>query len=577
MAGQGAVATTGATGAMGSAIYGAAYSGMIALTSQAAVALVENQGNLTKTLESLAKRDSIKSLVTQMAVGGALAGLDHRMGWQKIVSDTGRVTPMPTDVQLPLLNDHDWGQIFKRVAAQSVVSSTIGTAINGGSFKDNLQTALLNNVGNQIHAEGAKLIGDNGEILGAPGKMLSHGVVAGLSAEIAGGDAKAAVAGALAAELAAISMESRLFEPAYKNETERQMHKIQQALLGNETKAQTAKVIGALSGALISRTPEGAYSAANSAELVYRNNYDDHQWDRMADENGRDMLAASRGDHAAAERVAARRDGAIVALAVAGGGYAGVYAGTLLVGSSARMVQAGLAALEGCKAGFFLCLNKAGIFAADVVGSEAALGTGAATGVKVLGSSTETTKHLAEQLSRTSASLFKKQKPDTNVLVRGLKDDVSYLERNSATSTVSAAESGILWGQGNMKQGMPWEDYVGTQLPAGSRLPPRFEVFDYHDMKTGLAISAKSLDTQTLSKLNKPSQIYYSIKGNIDKAVQFSGDKVKDRVLTPDMISRKEIRLAVPINTNAVQWSEVNRAIEYGKTHGVDVIVTQVK
>ncbi|MDE1497311.1 DUF637 domain-containing protein, partial [Xenorhabdus bovienii] len=182
MAGQGAVATTGATGAAGSAIYGAAYSGMIALTSQAAVALVENQGNLTKTLASLAKRDSIKSLVTQMVVGGALAGLDHRMGWQKIVSDTGRATPLPTEVQLPILNDHDWGQVFKRVAAQSVVSSTIGTAINGGSFKDNLQTALLNNAGNQIHAEGAKLIGDNGEILYHPGKALSHAVLSGLSA-----------------------------------------------------------------------------------------------------------------------------------------------------------------------------------------------------------------------------------------------------------------------------------------------------------------------------------------------------------------------------------------------------------
>ncbi|NHB96762.1 MULTISPECIES: DUF637 domain-containing protein [Photorhabdus] len=32
----------------------------------------------------------------------------------------------------------------------SVVSSTIGPAINGGSFTDNLQTALLNNIGSQI-------------------------------------------------------------------------------------------------------------------------------------------------------------------------------------------------------------------------------------------------------------------------------------------------------------------------------------------------------------------------------------------------------------------------------------------
>ncbi|WP_434524119.1 hypothetical protein [Photorhabdus asymbiotica] len=80
---------------------------------------------------------------------------------------------------------------------------------------------------------------------------------------------------AIASALAA-SLESRLFEPAYKNETEWQIYKLQEALAGNEVKAQTAKFIGALSGALISHTPEGAYSAANSAELVYRNNMTEH-------------------------------------------------------------------------------------------------------------------------------------------------------------------------------------------------------------------------------------------------------------------------------------------------------------
>ncbi|WP_387493385.1 DUF637 domain-containing protein, partial [Photorhabdus sp. RM96S] len=184
--------------ATASAVYGAAYGGMIGLTSQAAVALVENKGDLTKTLAALAKRDAVKSLVTQIAVGGALGGLDHTMGWGKLVEGKGVVDPLKA--QLPLLSDNNWSQVAQRVAAQSVVSSTIGTAINGGSFTDNLQTALLSNIGNQINAEGAKLIGDNGEILGHSGKILSHTVVAGISAEIAGGDAKGAAVGALAAE-----------------------------------------------------------------------------------------------------------------------------------------------------------------------------------------------------------------------------------------------------------------------------------------------------------------------------------------------------------------------------------------
>ncbi|WP_316250598.1 DUF637 domain-containing protein, partial [Photorhabdus kayaii] len=322
-AGSGAVGATGATGATASAVYGAAYGGMIGLTSQAAVALVENKGDLTKTLAALAKRDAVKSLVTQISVGGALGGLDHTMGWGKLVEGKGVVDPIKA--QLPLLSDNNWSQVAQRVAAQSIVSSTIGTAINGGSFTDNLQTALLSNIGNQINAEGAKLIGDNGEILGHSGKILSHTVVAGISAEIAGGDAKGAAVGALAAELAAITMESRLFEPAYKNETERQIHKLQEALTGNEVKAQTAKFIGALSGALISHTPEGAYSAANSAELVYRNNMTEHMLYQLSVDNQKDILAAGKGDKAAEERVIARQDAAIAVTAVAAGGYALVY------------------------------------------------------------------------------------------------------------------------------------------------------------------------------------------------------------------------------------------------------------
>ncbi len=68
--------------------------------------------------------------------------------------------------------------------------------------------------------------------------------MAGISAEIAGGDAKGAAVDALAAELAAITMESRLFEPAYKNETERQIHKLQEALTGNKLRPRPLNLSG---------------------------------------------------------------------------------------------------------------------------------------------------------------------------------------------------------------------------------------------------------------------------------------------------------------------------------------------
>ncbi|MDN0125356.1 DUF637 domain-containing protein, partial [Yersinia aleksiciae] len=74
-AGSGLVAT--ASTAVGGGVAGGAVSGGIsALASQAAVALVNNQGDLSKTFKDLGSQSSVKSLVTSMALGGALSGFD---------------------------------------------------------------------------------------------------------------------------------------------------------------------------------------------------------------------------------------------------------------------------------------------------------------------------------------------------------------------------------------------------------------------------------------------------------------------------------------------------------------------
>lgn len=88
-------------------------------------------------------------------------------------------------------------------------------------------------------------------------------------------------------------------------------------------------------------------------------------------------------------------------------------------------------------------------------------------------------------------------------------------------------------GQGNIKQGMPWEDFVGKSLPANARLPKNFKTFDYYDGATKTAISVKSMDTQTMAKLTNPNQVYSSIKGNIDSAANFKGYTLFNTPLTP--------------------------------------------
>lgn len=80
-----------------------------------------------------------------------------------------------------------------------------------------------------------------------------------------------------------------------------------------------------------------------------------------------------------------------------------------------------------------------------------------------------------------------------------------------------------------------------------------------------------------MAKLANPNQVYGSIKGNIDATANFKGATLSGVNINPSMITSKEVRLAVPANTTKAQWTEINRAIEYGKNQGVNVIVTQVK
>lgn len=244
-------AASGSSGTSAAVISGAAYSGMTALSTQAAIALAENQGNLSKALNSLGKSETVKSIVAQMVISGALNGLDVKMGWTK---------GNPGNAKLPLLSNGDWNKVAQRVAAQSVISSTVNTTIQGGSFTDNFKNALLSNIGNQVNAEGAKLIGDKGDILGHSGKLLGHTVVSGISAEIAGGNAKGAIVGSLAVQLAGITLNNNLI-----NEKEWQKD--------SEKYAQLSRVLGGFAGAIFTGNAGGVYSGADSGESIFRFNH----------------------------------------------------------------------------------------------------------------------------------------------------------------------------------------------------------------------------------------------------------------------------------------------------------------
>ncbi|MCA6222770.1 hypothetical protein [Photorhabdus antumapuensis] len=169
----------------------------------------------------------------------------------------------------------------------------------------------------------------------------------------------------------------------------------------------------------------------------------EHMLHQLSADNQKDILAAEKGDKAAKERVVARRNAAIAVTAVAAGGYALVYGGRILIAGSAEMATAGRIALEGCKANPALCLNNVGIFVADAVAPEAAVGTGvlAAGAVKVLGNTKEGAKNLAEELSHASKPLLSNAKPDTHVVASLIEKEALYAE-NNALGAAASSEKG---------------------------------------------------------------------------------------------------------------------------------------
>ncbi|MEC5196857.1 filamentous hemagglutinin [Xanthomonas campestris] len=65
----------------------------------------------------------------------------------------------------------------------------------------------------------------------------------------------------------------------------------------------------------------------------------------------------------------------------------------------------------------------------------------------------------------------------------GAIDEISQVA-GGANKIVARSEAGIEWGKGIQGQGMPWENYLASEMPASSRLPPNFKTFDFYDEAT---------------------------------------------------------------------------------------------
>ena len=175
----------------GSALEAALRAGLSTLSNKAAVAVVNNQGDLIAALEELGSSASLRSLITAMVSVGlapnvlGVAGLDGQLPVGASLIDR-----TIHKLQVDLIN--------------ASVNATVDVAINGGDFVDS--DSLFSGWSTAMVMVGLgaiqERIGDFGEAQGLSEgdikKVLAHAVAGGIAQELKGGEfADGALAGAL--------------------------------------------------------------------------------------------------------------------------------------------------------------------------------------------------------------------------------------------------------------------------------------------------------------------------------------------------------------------------------------------
>lgn len=140
---------------------------------------------------------------------------------------------------------------------------------------------------------------------------------------------------------------------------------------------------------------------------------------------------------------------------------------------------------------------------------------------------------------------------------------------------VNNREAGIVWGKGVKEQGEGWELYVGKENPDAVNLAPNAKAFDHFNLTTQEAISAKTLNTLSVSYIKKPERIYQKLKGYVDAAADYEPRVGAD--LDPSDIRSKTIQLAISEYTSPTQWQYLQRAKRYGRDRGVSIVITRIR
>ena len=139
MLGTAGVTTTAAGAIVPSTLGAMANAAVTSLAAQASIGLINNGGDIGKTLKEMGSKDSIKNLAASVVTAGLLSQVGTALN----------LKPDSTLLSDRLVNNF----------TTSVESTLVQTAINGGNLGDNLQVALLAGLAGALQGELASQIG----------------------------------------------------------------------------------------------------------------------------------------------------------------------------------------------------------------------------------------------------------------------------------------------------------------------------------------------------------------------------------------------------------------------------------
>ncbi|TFY84768.1 filamentous hemagglutinin N-terminal domain-containing protein [Pseudomonas nabeulensis] len=195
-------------GPVGFGLQGATLAVSTSLSTTAVTSTINNKGNLGKAFKETVSANSLKSAAVAGFTAGALEYADTNWfgGTDSASASTNTVqgvspsagsTVAVTNSSKDIFTWTAAGDIALRTGTRAVISSGISTSIQGGSFGDNFNAALLGEAGNVAMATGFNWVGDTVRFPdGSVQKIVAHALMGGLLAEATGSDFKTGAAAA---------------------------------------------------------------------------------------------------------------------------------------------------------------------------------------------------------------------------------------------------------------------------------------------------------------------------------------------------------------------------------------------